>query len=335
MNDRVALQRLAGHPRTRLAHLPTPLLQAPNLARALGDAGRDLWIKMDEYTGFGLGGNKVRKLEFELAPARLAGVTHLITSGGTQSNHARVTAAAAARLGLRCILVLNGAAPDRATGNALLQRLFGAEIRMVPHREDRAPTMEEEAAAVAREGGKALVIPLGASTPLGCLGYAAAAVELAAQLDRIQPGPGRPQRTWIFVASSSGGTLAGLFLGFSLLRRADVRLVGISADTRERDLLQHVHELAVGGRGLLGWEGELLDDMVSCTDAFVGEGYGVPTDQAREATALLGRTEGIVVDPVYTAKAAAGLIEHLRSGALPPMDRAVFLHTGGHPALLV
>jgi len=334
MNDRRALQRLAAYPRTALAHLPTPLLRAPNLTRVLDRTAPEILIKMDEHTGFGLGGNKVRKLEFELAPTRLEGITHLITSGGPQSNHARVTAAAAARLGLRCILVLNGTAPDPPSGNALLQRLFGAEIRMVPARADRAPAMAEAARSVEKEGGRALVIPLGASTALGSLGYAAAAVELAAQLDGFEAAPARTRRTWIFVASSSGGTLAGLFLGFSLLGRTGIRLVGVSADTAERDLMAQVHGLAAGGGRVLDWHGELLDDMVSCTDAFVGEGYGIPTDEAREATALVGRTEGIVLDPVYTAKAAAGLIDHIRSGALRPVDRVVFLHTGGHPALL-
>ncbi|MBW3535590.1 MAG: pyridoxal-phosphate dependent enzyme [Gemmatimonadetes bacterium] len=196
--------RLAALPRTPLANLPTPLLPARRLAASL-DGRPEVLVKMDAETGFALGGNKVRKLEHELSPERLEGVTCLVTAGGPQSNHCRVTAAAAARLGLRCVLVVNGpppAGPPR--GNALLHRLFGAEIHVVEDRALRAPTMEDVARREAEAGGRALVVPLGASTPVGALGYARAAAELDAQL----PADGRP--VWVFVASSSCGTLGGL-----------------------------------------------------------------------------------------------------------------------------
>lgn len=323
------VDRLAAWPRLSLAHLPTPLVPAPNLRAELGPATPEILLKMDAETGFGLGGNKVRKLELVLAPHRLEGVTTLVTAGGPQSNHCRVTAAAAAHLGLRCVLVLNGEAPSPWRGNALLHRLFGARIRTVARREDRAPTLE----AVAREedgaGRKALVIPIGASTGLGSLGYARAAVELAGQLAALPPRP----RTWIFVSASSCGTLAGLLLGVSLLERHDVRLVGVSADVSAFDMRIETVRLAREGAELLGFRGEILEGALAAADEFVGRGYGVPTPGSEEATALLGRTQGVVLDPVYSAKAAAGMLAWLGKGSVPADDRVVFVHTGGHPAL--
>lgn len=325
-----ALARLGAWPRLPLAALPTRLVRASNLARAVGAPGVDLLVKMDAETGFALGGNKVRKLEFELAPGRLEGITHLITTGGPQSNHCRITAAAAAHLGLGCVLVLNGVAPDVPRGNALLQRLFGAEIRMVEDRSARAPAMAAAASAIAAEGGRALVVPLGASTGLGALGYALAAVELAGQLEALPPA----SRTWIFVSASSCGTLAGLLLGLSLLGREDVRLVGVSADVSAADMASDAGRLAREGAALLGWRGPVLDGNLSCDDARIGAGYGMATPQGEEAVALFGAEEGIVLDPVYTGKAAAGLLAWLREGRVEAGDRAVFVHTGGHPALL-
>lgn len=324
------LDRLRAWPRLPLASLPTRLVPVPGLMRALGPACPDLLVKMDAETGFGLGGNKVRKLEFQLAPEHLAGVTHLITTGGPQSNHCRITAAVAAHLGLGCVLVLNGEVPRDPRGNALLQRLFGAEIRMVPSREDRAPTMERVAAEIAEGGGAARVVPLGASTGLGSLGYALGALEVADQLATLPP----VAHTWIFVSASSCGTLAGLLLGLSLLDRRDVRLVGVSADVSAHDMRAEALRLGGDGAALLGWGGPLLDGTLSCDDTQVGAGYGIPTPEAEEALRLFGRAAGMVLDPVYTAKAAAGLLHWIREGRVPPGDRAVFLHTGGHPVLL-
>lgn len=325
-----ALARLEAWERTRLAALPTRLVPARNLAKALGEGAPELLVKMDAETGFGLGGNKVRKLEFELARPRLEGVTHLVTTGGPQSNHCRITAAAAAHLGLGCVLVLNGEAPAVPRGNALLQRLFGAEIRMVPDRASRAPAMDAAATGIAAAGGRALVVPLGASTGLGSLGYALGALELARQLEGLPAAP----RTWVFVSASSCGTLAGLLLGFSLLGRDDVRLVGVSADVSAADMAADAARLAREGAALLGWEGEVRQGLLSCDDARIGAGYGIPTPEAEEALALFGRHEGVVLDPVYTGKAAAGLLAWIREGRVAAPDRAVFVHTGGHPALL-
>lgn len=324
--------RLEGRPRTALASLPTPLRPLPRLRAALGPAIPELRVKLDEETGFGLGGNKVRKLEFELAPERIDGATHLITTGGPQSNHCRVTAAAAARLGMGCILVINGPEPSSPTGNARLHRILGAQIRHVDRRDQREEALAEAAIEVANAGGRAVVVPLGASTPHGALGYVRALVELHDQL------PVEIDRAvQIFVASSSGGTLAGLWAGLALLERDDLAVMAVSADTPRAELLDTAADLARGTLTLLECDPDLVEraaTRVDATDAEVGAGYGVPTDAAREATDLLARSEGVLVDPVYTAKALAGMIRWLRSGRSPAGDRIVFWHTGGHPALL-
>ena len=320
------LRRLEAAPRTPLARLPTPLRLLPRLRAALGDHAPPLLLKDDEATSFGLGGNKVRKLEHELAPERLRGVTHLVTTGGVQSNHCRVTAAAAARLGLGCVLVVSGERPDPPRGNALLHRLFGADVRTVADRSERAPAVEAAASEIADEGGRALVIPLGASTPRGALGYVRAAVELDGQLP---PGP-----VTVYLASSSGGTLGGLAAGFTLLGRHDVRLVGVSADVPADELTATAAELARGALELLQVDRTPPEGLLRATDREVGEGYGIPTSSSREATELLARTEGVLVDPTYTSKAAAGLLRAVREGATDPAVPVVFLHTGGHPALL-
>lgn len=329
MKDIDALRRLHEWPRVRLANLPTPLIKADRLAGYLGIDS--LHIKMDAETGFALGGNKVRKLEFELAPNRMEGVTCLITAGGAQSNHCRVTAAYAARLGVRCILVTQGAEPARPTGNALLHRLFGAEIVTVAERADRTPTMHRVAASVEAEGGRPMVLPIGASTGLGCLGYALAAVELTQQLDGL--GDHSPE-TVLFGSTSSCGTMAGLVLGLALLGRRDVQVFGVSADAPAEELTSITLDLAQQGASLLGASPDLDNVPLVTIDDQVGGGYGVPTAAANEATADFGRLEGVVLDPTYTAKAAAGMIDWIHAHEVSRSQRVVFLHTGGHPGLL-
>ena len=318
MTGRAALRRLLDLP-------------ALDLEGFLGSSSPRVYLKLDAYNGFALGGNKVRKLEFELGPDRLRGITHLITCGGTHSNPARVTAAAAARLGLECTLVLNGTPPDPPTGNALLHRLFGARIRSVPCREDRDAAMEEEARRVEAEGGRPLVVPLGASTPRGALGYAVAWVELEKQLEAVGERGG-PLR--LVVPSSSCGTLAGLALGVALAGRDDCRLLGVSADVSEAEILTSTRELAAGAGRLLGWSEDDPARFVEATAAQVGRGYGLPTPDSQEAAKIFARTEGVVLDPTYTAKAGAALLQEIREGRLGPDERAVFIHTGGAPTTL-
>ena len=325
------LATLQEWPRTPFVREPTPLIQAPNLAQLLGRAPPDVLLKMDAESGFGLGGNKARKLEFELAPDRLQGATHVITCGGPQSNHARLTAAAAARLGLKCVLVLSGDTTPPHKGNAYLYRLFGAAIRPVASPEEREPTMAEVAAEIEAGGGHALVIPLGASTPLGSLGYVRAATEFDVQL-RNHPHPGD---TWIFVSASSCGTFAGLGLGFTLLERADVRLVGVSPDIGRAEILELTESLASRAGELLGAQTPLLPGLLHATDEYVGPGYGIHSDASEEATAALARTEGALLDPAYTAKTAAAMLDWARSGRIREEDRMVLWHTGGYPTALV
>lgn len=328
-----ALAALHGLPRTPLAATPTPLLPAPRLAERLGTRAC-LWIKADAWTGFGLGGNKVRKLEYELAPHRLAGITHLVTEGGPQSNHCRVAAAAAARLGLSCTLVVNGRAGASVRGNALLHRLLGARVVVVDGREGRGPRMAEEAKRIAAAGGKALVVPAGASTPLGAVGYAHAALEMESQLGGAEAR--------VFCSASSGGTMAGLVLGAAL---ADwpARFTAVSADEPAARLREKVAalahgaaELVAGGREGLERLGRRVDATLSAmdaTDAFVGPGYGAPTPESEAALAAFAQGAGVILDPVYTAKAAAAMIAALADEVPSADQRWVFLHTGGHPAL--
>jgi L-cysteate sulfo-lyase len=325
-----ALARLEAMPRRPMAFLPTPLLSSPSLQRSLGPDAPPILMKMDDWTGFALGGNKVRKLEFYLGEDT-GDIDTLITCGGPQSNHCRVTAATAAQLGMDCILVVNGTPPDPPTGNALLMDLFGAQIRAVSEREDRAPAMEAAAREVESRGGKALVIPLGASTPLGALGYVRAAAELDQQMEDRGGWPGGT--TWIFISSSSCGTLAGLALGFTLLERDNVRLVGVSPDVSEEEISTVTHDLAMGAGALLGWKGEIPPHLITPDDRFVGEGYGIPSDASREATKFFGSQAGVVLDPVYTSKAGAGFLDWIRSGRIPEGDTVLFWHTGGAPAL--
>jgi 1-aminocyclopropane-1-carboxylate deaminase/D-cysteine desulfhydrase-like pyridoxal-dependent ACC family enzyme len=277
-----------------------------------------------------LGGNKARKLEFELAPARLEGITHVVTCGGPQSNHARMTAAAAARLRLKCVLVISGDTSPPHKGNAYLHRLFGAEIKPVDSPKEREPTMAQVSAEIKAGGGHAVVIPLGASTPLGSLGYVRAATEIDVQF-RDHPYPGD---TWIFVSASSCGTYAGLALGFALLQRTDVRLVGVSADINRAEILALTENLVNGASSLLGAQTPLPPGLLHPTDDYVGPGYGIHSAASEEATALLARTEGVLLDPAYTAKTAAAMLDWARSGRIPPEDRMVLWHTGGYPAAL-
>lgn len=326
-----SLAALDALPREPLAMTPTPLVRLEVLERVLaGDLGREvprIFTKLDAYTGFGLGGNKVRKLEYVVAPERRAGATHLVTAGGVQSNHARVTAAVAARLGLGCVLVLSGSPPSHPRGNARLHRMFGAEVITVADRDARERTMERVAEDIASSGGQALSIPLGASTPLGALGYVRAAREFAEQA-----ADGGLRNPVTFLSSSSGGTLAGLVLGSALMAIPGLQLVAVSADEPRDRLLGTALEIAEVAGLRLGWSGSLDAVDVAVTDDHVGPGYGLPTRESERATEWFARHAGIVLDPTYTSKAAAGLIAWIRTGRVTPDRDVVFWHTGGWPA---
>ncbi len=307
--------------REPLAKLPTPLLDLPRLSTVLD--GPRLLIKRDDLGGFALGGNKVRKLEFFLADAREAGADVLVTCGGVQSNHCRVTAAAAARAGMRCVLVLSGTAPGRFIGNLFLDQLFGAELHFVETREERAPRMEALAAECATKGLRPYVIPLGGSTPLGAYAYVEAVKEFAQQCRLLS----MPIST-IVHASSSGGTQAGLVVG-CLAEELPTRVVGISADEKKDDLTRMVNDIAQALAERSGLPAP-RKDQIEVLDDYVGNGYGVPTDASEEATRLFARLEGIVLDSTYTAKAAAGLIDLVRRGRFKRDEMVCFWHTGGN-----
>jgi 1-aminocyclopropane-1-carboxylate deaminase/D-cysteine desulfhydrase-like pyridoxal-dependent ACC family enzyme len=319
--DLPALTALRGMPALPLAHYPTPVEDAARLRAALGGGPR-LLIKRDDAISFGFGGNKVRKIEMLAAHAFAEGADQLITTGGVQSNHCRVTAAAAAKLGMRCVIVANGAPPERLSGNALLDSMFGAEVRYVATREDRSPAMDAAAAESRAHGGHPFVIPLGASTPLGALGFARAADELVNQL------PAPPD--FIFHSTSSGGTQAGLVAGCAM-HGLDTRVIGVSADESVAGIRSTVGGIIEGIGQLLGIDGKALVSScaIEADDRFVGDGYGVPSDASREAQALLAANEALVVDHTYTAKALAGMIAWIREGRVPPDATALFWHTGG------
>jgi 1-aminocyclopropane-1-carboxylate deaminase/D-cysteine desulfhydrase-like pyridoxal-dependent ACC family enzyme len=318
--------------REMLAHFPSlPFVQAPTsvepmlrLQTALGGGPR-LFIKRDDGIPFGFGGNKVRKLALVAARAVADGADTLITAGGVQSNHARATAAAAAKLGLRAVLVANGEPPARLTANALLDDLLGAEVVYVPTREDRVPKMIEVADRLRGEGRRPFVIPIGASTPLGALAFVLAVAELIDQM---------PAPDVIVHSTSSGGTQAGLVAGCRLLG-LPTRVIGISADDPSASLQAQVGAIISGIADLLNLDRIALErgTAIEVDDRFVGGGYGIPTDQSREALQLTARSESIFLDPTYTAKAMASLIAGVRQQTFKEGQTIVFWHTGGQVAL--
>lgn len=316
------LRALASEP---LARHPTPVDRLDRLRDHLGAQAPSLFMKRDDLLSFAMGGNKVRKLQTVLAQARAAGADTLITCGGLQSNHCRVTAAAGAATGMDVHLVVNGAPQDRPTGNALLDRLFGATVHYVSSREARDSTMAMVADQLTAAGKRPYVIPLGASTPIGAAGFARGVEELLAA--GISP-------TIIVHSSSSGGTQAGLIAGCALFG-LKTRVIGISADEPAGSLRAIVHGLLEAMTVTLSASPLAvgLDRVIEVDDRFVGDGYGIPTPQSTDALELLARTEGVVLDPVYTAKAMAGFLQLVRSPLVTAADRVLFWHTGGQAGL--
>jgi 1-aminocyclopropane-1-carboxylate deaminase/D-cysteine desulfhydrase-like pyridoxal-dependent ACC family enzyme len=300
-----ALATFMSLPLVGLAPHPTPLDDLERLRRAISPGAPRIVMKRDDLLSFGMGGNKVRKMQAVAAEALAAGADTLITCGGMQSNHARVTAAAGAALGLHVVLVLNGRPPDPPTGNTRLDHLFGAEIRRVNAREERAPMMELAAAELRAAGRRPFIVPLGASTPTGALGFARGLVEIAQS--SLRPDV-------IVHATSSGGTQAGLLAGCALLGLTP-RILGVSADDSSASLCVTIRQIMEGMAERLHAKASTLgaDRDADLDDTQVGGGYGVPTSASTEALELVARREGILLDPVYTAKAMAGLIARVRS----------------------
>jgi D-cysteine desulfhydrase family pyridoxal phosphate-dependent enzyme len=307
-------------PRIRIAHLPTPVESLPRLSAFLG--GPRLWVKRDDLTGIAFGGNKVRKLELVLAEAQANGARTLVTVGAAQSNHCRQTAALAAHYGLDCILVLSGDASQSPSGNLLVDEMLGAEI-VWTDRNNRPSVLQQTFEHAWESGRRPFLIPLGASNPVGALGYMFAFDELLTQ--QVQPD-------WIVLASSSGGTQAGLVLG---ARRAGWkgRILGISIDEKDTDLQETVAHLASEASDLAGPRMDFKPADILVNDDYLGEGYGVMGAPENEAIQLFARQEGLLLDPVYTGRAAAGMIDLIRRGFFKPRDTVLFWHTGGTPAL--
>lgn len=311
-------------PSVTLAHHPTPVEELKRLRAALGPSAPRVFIKRDDLLSFGLGGNKVRKMQTVAAEAQAAGADTLITAGGVQSNHCRVTAATGAALGLDVVLVLNGEAPSVATANTRLDLLFGADITYVPTREARNEAMARIAEELSAAGRRPFVVPIGASTATGALGFARGVIELSSA--GVRPDI-------IVHASSSGGTQAGLIAGCALAGLRS-RVVGVSADEPEESLRATVTTLLAAVADRLGASRPSvgLDRAVEVDDSQVGGGYAIPTPASIEALELFARREGVLLDPVYTAKAAAGLIARIRSGEIGPEQSVLFWHTGGQVA---
>ena len=298
--------------RPRFVHAPTPLDEATRLSDELG---LRLLVKRDDLTGLALGGNKARKLELLVADAIARGCDTLIATGGAQSNFARMAAAAAARSGLACHLVLSGSAPEHDSGNLVLDRLFGATVEFVGT--EHWTELERRVAAVASSlGPRGYPMPVGGSTPLGALAYVDAASELLAQIGRAPD--------WVVVADGSGGTHAGLLAGLP----RTVRVLGVDVARPPVPLVKHVAKLAAATAALAGLAAPANEPIVI---DHTGPGYAAVSEEGRAAVHLAARTEGLVLDPVYTGKAMAGLIAEARAGRLG--GTVVFWHTGGAPAL--
>ena len=308
-------------PRLRFAHLPTPIEELPRLSATLG--GPRILVKRDDQTGLAFGGNKTRKLEFLVAEAQEQGAKMMISAGAIQSNHCRQTAAAAAKFGFECVLVLTGELPAQPSANLMLDELFGAKIVNVPERADRDRVLKETFDKAASEGKKPYLVPYGGSSTTGAMGYTFAMEEFMKQNVRTD---------WIVFGTSSGGTHAGLVLGQRVFGYKG-KVLGISIDESEEWLKAHVSALASDTSERLGNRIDFSPDDVLATDNYCKAGYGVLTDAEREAVRSFASKEGLLLDPVYTGRAAAGLIDLIRKGFFKKDQTILFWHTGGQPAL--
>ena len=316
-------------PRIRLGQLPTPLEEAKRLSDALG--GPRIFFKRDDLTGIGLGGNKVRKLEFIIGKALEEGADTLVVCGGFQSNMARVSAAMANRVGMKVELVLGGlpGEPRPPIANLLLDHLLGAEIRLVNTvpRWEFGEFLHEVAEELRSEGRRPFVLEPGGSSPEGMAGYFSATLEMARQFSEQGIEPSR-----IFVAVGSGSTFGGLALG-AMHVNPSFEVVGISVSRMSDYLSEKIPQLTTDANELLGLDKGVRGEDLTTYDQYIGEGYGALTDGACEAIRLVAQTEGVFLDPVYTGKCMAGLVDLVRKGIVGKDETVVFIHTGGSPAL--
>lgn len=313
--------------RISLGFYPTPLVKLESLTKLL--AGPEIYIKRDDLTGLALGGNKTRKLDYFLGDAVEKGCDVLITGGAQQSNHCRQTAAAAAQYGLQCHLVLGGHQPDEFNGNLLLDKLLGAHLHFCANlrKGEKIPEIVDELRTI---GKSPYVIPYGGSNSIGTLGFVTAIEELKLQMKAMDL-----HFSHIIFASSSGGTQAGLIVG-KALHHLDTEILGIGIDKDEIEgmsLETFVLKLANATALKLNLDMNFHKNDIYLNNNFLGEGYGIVGEAEKEAIDLLARSEGILLDPVYTAKAMAGLIDLIRKQQFYKKDKVLFWHTGGTPAL--
>jgi L-cysteate sulfo-lyase len=322
--------KLTNFPRVRITHGPTPLEFMPRLTDALG--GPNLYIKRDDCTGLGTGGNKTRKLEFLMADALAQHADTIITQGATQSNHARQTVAIAAKMGMQCEILLEDRTGSKdesykQSGNVFLDHLYGAHVTERPGGTDMAAAMNEVADALRAKGRKPYIIPGGGSNPIGALGYVVCALELTDQFNNLGLNV-----DCLVHATGSAGTQAGLVAGFEGTR-SQIPVLGIGVRALKEAQETNVFNLAVKTAELLGVPGSIKRESVMANCDYVGGGYGVPTPGMVEAVTMLARLEGILLDPVYSGKGMAGLIDLCRKGHFKKGQNVVFLHTGGAVAL--
>ena len=322
-------ERIGRLPRVNLVNLPTPLSKMPRLTKAL--KGPRLWVKREDCTGLAFGGNKERKAEFSMGDALSKKADVVITVGPIQSNHARATAAAAAKLGLRAVLVITGEKPSSYDGNLLLNRLLGAEIRFLEgasSKLERTRFMEEIGAELRKKGHFPYVIPAGASYPPGTAAYVNAMLELLAQAQKSNF-----EINYIVHAAGSGGTQAGLVLAKKALE-SKTSILGICAEPNvKKQLTEKTIEIAKGAAALLNLKVTVKPEDITLNEDCVGKAYEVPPPEAVNAIKLVARTEGILLDPIYTGRAMAALINLIKQGNFEKDDNIVFMHTGGTPAL--
>lgn len=323
------ITRLEDYERVILAHAPTPL--EPLIALSHRFPGPALFIKRDDCTGLASGGNKTRKLEYVLKDAISQGADTIITTGGLHSNHARQTAAACAKYNLKCILVLvrphASGTQDGGVGNLFLDGILGAEVRIIDNAMNALEEMEKVGAEIRGNGGRPHIVPLGASTPLGALGYARCAAEILSDLAAKNMRP-----THVIAAGGSGGTQAGLMAGFEALGADDVSTISIDINADAPRTLRYVENLLPETRALLGLKG-ISRSRISVLDGYAGEAYGIATTRGNQAIVDIARTTGILLDPIYTGKAMSALLDMLDKGSFRATDCVVFIHTGGLPIL--
>lgn len=323
-----ALELFTHVPRYRLLNLNTPIERLDRLRQTIPGAPQ-LWIKRDDLTGYLGGGNKLRKLEYVIADALAKGATTIVTTGSITSNLVRTTALVAKRLGLKCEVILSGGEPQTARANWRVAELLGVKVHRVAASNERASRMAEIAQELAARGERVYQIPLGASNEVGSFGMVAAFEELG--LQQFELGE---EFDAIVFATSSGGTQAGLEVGKRVFNYPNVRLLGVSADDPAGTIKENVlHAVGPMLARLDRSDIPALHDLF-VDDAFIGEGYAIPTKESQEAFTLFAETEGILLDPVYSSKAAAGLLAYIRAGRFKATDRVLFWHTGGVLTLL-